>query len=205
MVNSKKKMNKSTVAIVVLALLLIVSLVLTATGAWFTDHKDGTSTTTANFGKIQLDTATLTATATDIKGSDLDLSNTNVMPGDIITLTGTVKLATGSEKAYVFVAMPADTGSYTLTSTGWTSLTNHDGVYYAEFNAEDAKTLTLKYDTKDVTEDYSTATADSKELQYMTKSVLESIAFKVAAVQFRNVDDAAAAYEIVKANLNIGA
>ena len=37
MVNSKKKMNKSTVAIVVLALLLVLSLVLTATGAWFTD------------------------------------------------------------------------------------------------------------------------------------------------------------------------
>lgn len=47
-----KKLNKSTVAVIVLALLLVLSLVLSATGAWFTD-KSESEDVTLDFGAIK--------------------------------------------------------------------------------------------------------------------------------------------------------
>ncbi len=62
MVNSKK-MSKSTVAVILLSLLLALSLILTATGAWFTDSANGEGNTTIKFGKVDVNvngTATFT-------------------------------------------------------------------------------------------------------------------------------------------------
>ena len=54
MVNSKKA-SKSTIAIVLLSLLLVLSLILTATGAWFTDKAtNDTGKTNIAFGKVDV-------------------------------------------------------------------------------------------------------------------------------------------------------
>ena len=49
-----KKMSKTSIAVIVLALLLVLSLVMGITGAWFTDSKDGQSTNEnpINFGTV---------------------------------------------------------------------------------------------------------------------------------------------------------
>ena len=91
MVNSKK-MNKSTVAVIVLALLLVLSLVLTATGAWFTDKKE-TDETSVKMGTINISTSTGAISVTK------DVADGNVMPGDKIQVTGEI-LNTG-DKAWV--------------------------------------------------------------------------------------------------------
>ncbi len=86
MVNSKK-MSKSTVAIVLLSLLLVLSLILTATGAWFTDSgKAGKNDQVLNVGKI----GSVEVTATNYVWHRLDseeqlsAETDKVMPGDYL-------------------------------------------------------------------------------------------------------------------------
>ena len=49
-----KKMSKQTLVIAVLAVLLVLSLALTVTGAWFTDTAEAESTTTIEDLKFEL-------------------------------------------------------------------------------------------------------------------------------------------------------
>ena len=49
-----KKLSKSSVAIIVLALLLIASLVMGMTGAWFTDSHKITNDTQLTFGEVKV-------------------------------------------------------------------------------------------------------------------------------------------------------
>lgn len=127
MVNSKKKINKSTVAIVVLALLLVLSLVLTATGAWFTDSKKSTATGTGNnvtFGKLGAVTLTLTnAEWLEWGASDTEVATqkvsgrTNYMPGDKVTSAGVkIEYANDGTESKVFYLLSAGGKYYTITS-----------------------------------------------------------------------------------------
>ena len=100
MVKSKNK--KSVIALVVMAFLLVASIVLAATGAWFTDKEEETlAGETITFGKIDLDTVTVAGT---------QFGTAKVLPGDSYTATVTVKLAEGSEDAYVSVAAAVEEG-----------------------------------------------------------------------------------------------
>ena len=102
MVNSKK-MSKSSIAVIVLSILLVLSLILGFTGAWFTDKKDsGTDNNgTLTFGKIAL--SSVATNIADVKTWE------KALPGDSKDLTGTVVVEGGSEAMYVLV---------TATSTG---------------------------------------------------------------------------------------
>lgn len=75
-----KKMSKSTVAIVLLSLLLVLSLILTATGAWFTDTKDASKDMT--FGTLKLDAITMDNVAV---ANTIDTANLKLMPGSKIS------------------------------------------------------------------------------------------------------------------------
>ena len=95
MVNSKK-MSKSSIAVIVLSILLVLSLILGFTGAWFTDKKDsGTDNGTLTFGKIAL--SSVTTNIADVKTWE------KALPGDSKDLTGTVVVEGGSEAMYVLV------------------------------------------------------------------------------------------------------
>lgn len=87
MVNSKK-MSKSSIAVIVLSILLVLSLILGFTGAWFTDKKEGNSSD-MTFGTVKL---------ADLEGLDaisvsntIETANKNLMPGSTITGSVTVK------------------------------------------------------------------------------------------------------------------
>jgi hypothetical protein len=88
MVNSKK-MSKSAFAVIVLAVLLVLSMVLGLTGAWFTDTKSGSTSVT--FGTVTLGTYTATSTVT------------NLLPGKTITVADASY--TGSVAAYYRVTI----------------------------------------------------------------------------------------------------
>lgn len=122
MVNSKKKMNKSTVAIVVLALLLVLSLVLTATGAWFTDTANNNSVGSVTFGKIEIDDSKLPTDSNGVKTyRAADTSKTNVekaMPGDKIDVTVDVVKTSGSEEFYFTVVLQVKSITLSTANTG---------------------------------------------------------------------------------------
>ena len=79
-----KKMSKTSVTIIVLALLLVFSLVMGMTGAWFTDRETDAGNKTINFGTInvKLDTAT------DVGFYGVETGGTalsrDLMPGDYV-------------------------------------------------------------------------------------------------------------------------
>ena len=91
MVNSKKKISKQSIAIIVLSLLLVLSMLFALTGAWFTDKLDNNSAT-KDFGIIDIewnaDDKYAIAVATRAEGNDTNLDT--LMPGDTLNITGTV-------------------------------------------------------------------------------------------------------------------
>ena len=81
MVNSKKN-TKSIIALVVLSLLLIASICLAATGAWFTDKKAGTGVD-VTFGTVNIQNSDGAVTVT--------MADAVAMPGDKLNVTGAIK------------------------------------------------------------------------------------------------------------------
>lgn len=86
-------MSKSTVAIVLLSLLLVLSLILTATGAWFTDTKTSPDKD-LSFGTLKLDAITLDGVAV---ANTIDTANLNLMPGS--TISGKVAVKNSGNSA----------------------------------------------------------------------------------------------------------
>lgn len=95
-----KKMSKQTLVIAVLAVLLVLSLALSVTGAWFTDVDDKTSTTDIQFATVAIDAPTLDSSYT-LSGSR---TKDDILPGDTISLAGSVATAS-SVKIYVGVVL----------------------------------------------------------------------------------------------------
>ena len=98
-----KKMSKTSIAVIILALLLVLSMVLGLTGAWFTqsDKTDSTLSNELKFGVI----GSVTVEATDIVHERWDATLNNgegdwaditeesgsvVMPGDKVTAGGLI-------------------------------------------------------------------------------------------------------------------
>ena len=149
MVNSKKKMNKSTVAIVVLALLLIVSLVLTATGAWFTSS--GTADDDGKGGVFGYVTVAFTADAgakiTRADGTTIVAGTADdpIMPGDIVSASKyTLTLDDKSEDAFYLIKSKnaADTKFYVVSDGKLVEATEH----VAGTLTSDAKTVEFQAD-----------------------------------------------------------
>ena len=89
-----KKMSKTSIAVIVLALLLVLSLVMGMTGAWFTDYKTGSQPQSINFGNIDID-----AEVTEIAAGNWAFA----LPGDTASLAGSVTVKADSEDMYVLV------------------------------------------------------------------------------------------------------
>lgn len=82
MVNSKKN-TKSIIALVVLSLLLIASICLAATGAWFTDKKAGTGAD-VTFGTVNIQSSN--GAVELVKAETAAIA----MPGDKLNVTGAI-------------------------------------------------------------------------------------------------------------------
>lgn len=103
MVNSKKS-SKSLIALVVMALLLVASIALAATGAWFSDIASGTGNGT--FGTIDVgDTVTVTVDST-------------IMPGDKITVTPVAYAGTADAYYKVSVSFSGEGAGALSSSAG---------------------------------------------------------------------------------------
>lgn len=89
MVNSKKS-TKSLIALVVMALLLVASIALAATGAWFSDS--GTGSAAGKFGTVSVD-----------ESISVSIAENPVLPGDTITITN--PQYTGDVAAYYEVVV----------------------------------------------------------------------------------------------------
>ena len=153
MVNSKKKINKSTVAIVVLALLLVLSLVLTATGAWFTDKETSNTNKDFTFGTVSI---ALTGSANNGTWTSTGTGN-KVMPGS--SFTSTLTLANdGDQDVWVKAAEQTATlsiGGKEVTLTGITvkieldaNGENRDAVENPNSNGVYSLTASAKQDFK---------------------------------------------------------
>ena len=103
MVNSKK-MSKSSIAVIVLSILLVLSLILGFTGAWFTDKKDGDEIT-KNFGTVELNVAATEFGKVTRVSNEAGEVTGKIMPGDTIGYSLTVTKAEGSEDFWFAVTV----------------------------------------------------------------------------------------------------
>ena len=219
MVNSKKKMNKSTVAIVVLALLLVLSLVLTATGAWFTDKDSKDQNSELTFGKVSI---ALTGADTGTWSTSTLGKQDKVMPGS--TYTGTLTLANNGDQD-IWVRTTENTvatltiGGKTITGVDGITVkfemdkdsTNHDatehgtaeGVYGLAVGKKQDFKVTVTIDGAKVGNVISTADGDVT-LNDGTNDVtgLLTVKLEVEAVQQTNNADATFPDTVTKAEIN---
>lgn len=193
MVNSKK-MHKSTVAVILLSLLLVLSLVLTVTGAWFTDKDSASGTTSLDFGKVDVAAGTVTLTPT--------LATTGkLQPGDTITVSGTVS-STSTVPLWVratavveiklgSTVVSASTYGITGASVAFTGLgtkdTTVDGYAWEAGNKNSALSATITMPT-----DNTSFNALNGNAQKLTVTVT----VKIAAVQSGNITKDVAATQL---------
>mgnify|MGYP006926048206 CR=1 FL=1 len=147
-----KKMSKGSLAVIILAVLLVLSMVLGLTGAWFTDKKNGTDSS-LTFGTVKLNVtegADGVFTTARTAGED---ETTNVMPGDTLKVDLTVAKTDDSADFYYTVILTISAKKAAGT----------DGVS-ADLTIPDA----IKNGLQDTTV-YDTSVADT---QYKAKTVV---------------------------------
>ena len=109
MTNSKKN-SKSIIALIVMSFLLVASIVLAATGAWFTSQaKQDAGSLTFGTVVIGLDS---TAAADVIATSETPNATELLMPGDTLEITFQVNY-TGTANAYVVAYVEVTTSGGT--------------------------------------------------------------------------------------------
>lgn len=194
MVNSKK-MSKSSIAVIVLSILLVLSMILGLTGAWFTDSANGNAT------GDEMTWGTIHITGTGNYVADYAVDKAHVMPGDTMDYTGTVTVDKDSQDVYVFVnksslTLTAGDGYEigAVTSTGWSEITKNETTYYyvalsANANASFSFTITLNADE-----------AWSESPTFMGKPLeINTITLNFQAIQQANFETAAAALDALLA------
>ena len=106
-------MSKGSLAVIILAVLLVLSMVLGLTGAWFTDKANGGSDGSANFGKVSL---------ADIADADYKVGewtgteNNLLVPGSTVAVSGGTITNDGTVSAYVLVDLAS---KVTFGTTEW--------------------------------------------------------------------------------------
>ena len=124
MVNSKK-MSKSSIAVIVLSILLVLSLILGFTGAWFTDSKNSGEGKDVTYGLVKIGDVSADAISVTNTIADVD---TLAMPGSVVAVKATVKNeSTATIYARYKIAVSGDAADK-LTFEG----ADEDGWYYVE-------------------------------------------------------------------------
>jgi flagellar basal body-associated protein FliL len=188
MVNSKK-MSKSSIAVIVLAILLALSMVLGLTGAWFTDKEDTSEAGTITFGKVEMKVAAsedndMISTA---RTSESDTYK-KVMPGDTITLDLTVARAEDSDDFYYSVIITIEGESadgktkLTLTDDDLTALKTATAKVYCTADGD-------QFEGADIV-----LTGASYGNAWMEATV--TISYEVRAIQYANISATQAEYAL---------
>ena len=150
MVNSKK-MSKSSIAVIVLSILLVLSLILGFTGAWFTDKAEsGDKKADFDWGTVKVQYEE----NAENTGKWLSKDNavvTTVLPGDHYDLKGKIKFEGADSDMYMLVRVNTPSAGAlseyvkvsALTFTGLTAyteagLTVEDGYQFFKVTTEQA-------------------------------------------------------------------
>lgn len=120
MVNSKK-MSKSSVAVIVLSILLVLSMLLGLTGAWFTRSAEDKTDGVGNLVMGSLGNVTITAEGVKWTQGITDESRDKVMPGDTVTC-GSLKIvydaASAGTEDKVFYIINDGSENYVINAEG---------------------------------------------------------------------------------------
>jgi hypothetical protein len=93
-----KKLSRGSLAVLLLALLLAVSMVVGLTGAWFTDKDNGSSSLPFTFGSVAV-----TVGDTAMARSENDTINADLfLPGDKVAVQASTLTYGGTGDAYVY-------------------------------------------------------------------------------------------------------
>ena len=174
-----KKLSKSSLAVIVLSLLLILSMIVGMTAAWFTDKKEN-SGVTKNFGTVALSVDDSSfGKVTRVSNENGDVTGF-VMPGDTINYTLGVTKAEDSEDFWYAVLV-------TITGT--------------EANQSPAQSAIKETDVHDVASEKSVTgtlelTGASYGNTYQGKAI--TLSYTVVAVQKANVADKATAATLLQ-------
>jgi len=190
MVNSKK-MSKSSIAVIVLSILLVLSLILGFTGAWFTDRTEGSSSD-LQFGIVKLEQTTPSA-MTIATRTNAGESDGKLMPGDKINVAGAVTNK-GAEAWVSVVASLTFEADYSIEAPeGWSWDTEKKVL---------TKTATPVAVAKDGKVDLATTVTIPEALGNAAANTKVTLTCEVRAIQKANLTAEQAATELAKANLD---
>lgn len=125
------KNKKSLVALVVMAFMLVASITMAATGAWFTD-KDATTEKKLTFGTLDITGVSENVTVANTYGN----LTGPVMPGSTIKGKLTINYAGTADAYYRYKVVFGGAGADKLTGT------NSEWVYDAVTGGAEAQTIT---------------------------------------------------------------
>lgn len=177
MVKSKNK--KSVIALVVMAFLLVASIVLAATGAWFTDKASGTGSADVTFGKVDVG---VTGTATLTKAH----TGTLTVDGCSWSISGLTLENSSTVDIYYAYTVTVEVSGDDLTETekGYFTVTNSNAAVECEkltagtaFSA--LKGMSVAFDSKGV-------------MNGSSKTATITVTVKVAAIQADHIEEEAA-------------
>lgn len=158
-----KKMSKSTVAIVLLSLLLVLSLILTATGAWFTDTKSADKDIT--FGTLKLDAITMDGVAVE---NTIETANVHLMPGSTVSGQVAVKNS-GNSAAWLRYKI-----TVTVEGAGDISFENSGDYQYVEAALAGGATANIDISTTVATTVGNTAQGKEVKVQIVVEALQQA-------------------------------
>ena len=207
MVNSKK-MSRTTVAMIALSILLVLSLILTATGAWFTDSASGDANVSIDMGKVDIGaTGTATASLASVT-TGVTLAN-KMVDGDTVTVTLTM---TNSSDVKIYAAVTAlSVKVYDCSAgvKGSNELAAYEGyfTYYKDAQHPSEALSTIIPDstataleknatmpTKTYTLTFNSNGAANTRIASTEAEIYVEVTATIEAIQFAHVTDAADAY-----------
>ena len=176
-------MKKRTLIILV-ALVAVFGMAVGGTIAWLTDQTESI-TNTFTVGNINIE---LEETVREFK----------MVPGVTIAKDPKITVVSGSEACYLFVKVEKSANldkfiNYTM-ATGWTALTEADGVYYMVVDATTSDTTFSVLAGDQVT---CKDTVTKAMMDVLTEATYPTLTFTAYAVQQSGSASAAAAWEKV--------
>lgn len=203
-----KKMSKSTVAIVLLSLLLVLSLILTATGAWFTASANKTTSgangswTLGDFITLSVngeDNSEVYAT-TEILGAEQRLQASDKLhPGDKIHITdgAQITVSASDDQHSFWYIISEDGGTNWTTAKAWVKGTDtNKTIATITLNATLTDDSSL---TETIEGGYQIKTSTTTAQSGTVAISIEGANLIVRACQYNNVKDATEAEAILKA------
>ena len=177
MTNSKKN-SKSIIALVVMALLLVASIVLAATGAWFTQIAKPADDKTISFGKVDV---TVAETGFGFARGETAVTE-KLMPGDKINAKLTLTNNNGDEPWVVYKINVTINGTDVSAMSSFSDpvklSTISDGVLDASVTLDGEKYGNL-YEEKEVTVSYEVRMVQSTNVSAEdAKTILNAADFE---------------------------